>query len=123
MLLYADEDFPFPPGVLTTLASTDDPVSSLCRDSDCLANVRGSPAKRRAVYRTAYSSGARRFGRCNRLLASTLRTSSCLLSSSTLAFIPSCWGTDLFITLKSCPVFSIGQVSSTSRILSSVDSG
>ena len=31
--------------------------------------VRGSLAKRRAVYRAAVSSGARRLGRCNRSLA------------------------------------------------------
>ena len=42
----------------------------------CPANVRGSPAKRRAVYRTAYSSGPRRFGRCNRLLAGSNRDGS-----------------------------------------------
>jgi hypothetical protein len=42
--------------------------------SRCRPNVRGSPAKRRAVYRAAYSSGARRFGRCNRLLAGSYRS-------------------------------------------------
>jgi hypothetical protein len=33
------------------------------------ANARGSPAQRRAVYRPADSSGARRLGRADRLLA------------------------------------------------------
>jgi hypothetical protein len=37
----------------------------------CPTNVRGSPAKRRAIYRARNVDGSRRFGRCNRLLGRT----------------------------------------------------